>query len=65
MLSNLLRKTEDGNDPAGSDVSGKHKGGETFSQKDLNILPWQTESVLQPVSPFRKWILELRIEKYG
>lgn len=65
MLSNLLRKTEDGEEPVGSDVSTRHKEGETCSQKDLNILSWQTESVLQPVSPFRKWILKLRTQKYG
>lgn len=62
VSSNLLRKTEDGEDPAGP---ARLKEGETCSQKDLNILSWQTESVLQPVSLFRKWILTVRIQKYG
>lgn len=48
MLSNLLRKTEDGNSPAGSDVSARHKGGETCSQEDLNILSRQLKTFCNP-----------------
>ena len=64
LLSNLLRETERGNNPAGSDVSARHKGRNLFTERpQYSVLT--TECVLQAVSLLGKWILKLRIQKHG